>query len=128
MYVSDSPFLPPGSTNGRVSPKYTSEWTVAEGHFSPSVAGFSDAWLTAQNHYHDMHSYNPNYMVAPEVTHEFNLLNDFLHTSMLDDGGLLSDESQNSPTFKRSSQNDMPPGFTNNVNALPPAGGSDGPS
>ncbi|KAK8086666.1 hypothetical protein PG994_001640 [Apiospora phragmitis] len=39
-------------------------------------AGFSDAWLTAQNQFHDMHSYNPQYMLAPEVTHEFNLLNE----------------------------------------------------
>src|SRR5205814_6331706 len=78
MYVSASPCPPLRSTNGRVSPNYTSEWTVAEDRFSPSVAGFSDAWLTAQNH-------NPNYMVAnymvaPEVTHEFNLLNGFLRS------------------------------------------------
>jgi hypothetical protein len=73
--------------------------------------------MTAQNHYHDMHPYNPNYMVAPEVTHEFNLLNDFLHTSMLDDGGLLSDESQASPTFNRTSQNEMPPAFGNDNNS-----------
>jgi hypothetical protein len=56
------------------------------------VAGFSDAWLTAQNHFHDMHNYNHNYMIAPEVTNEFNLLNDFLHTSLLDDGALLPDD------------------------------------
>uniref|UniRef100_L2GBW2 Zn cluster transcription factor n=1 Tax=Colletotrichum fructicola (strain Nara gc5) TaxID=1213859 RepID=L2GBW2_COLFN len=70
-------------------------------------AGFSDAWLTAQNHYHDMQSYHPNnYMIAPEVTHEFNLLNDFLQTSLLDDGGILSDESQNSPAFSSVVQGD----------------------
>ncbi|KAI8296835.1 Transcriptional regulator [Colletotrichum sp. SAR 10_98] len=81
-------------------------------------AGFSDAWLTAQNHYHDMQSYHPNnYMIAPEVTHEFNLLNDFLQTSLLDDGGILSDESQNSPAFSRSAgANDMLPTFGNNSN------------
>ncbi|KAF0331301.1 transcriptional regulator [Colletotrichum asianum] len=82
-------------------------------------AGFSDAWLTAQNHYHDMQSYHPNnYMIAPEVTHEFNLLNDFLQTSLLDDGGILSDESQNSPAFSRSAgANDMLPTFGNNNGA-----------
>ncbi|KAF9871180.1 putative transcriptional regulator [Colletotrichum karsti] len=80
-------------------------------------AGFSDAWLTAQNHYHDMQNYPPNYMIAPEVTHEFNLLNDFLQTSLLDDGGILSDESQNSPAFSRSAgANDMLPTFGNNGN------------
>ncbi|KAF6828508.1 transcriptional regulator [Colletotrichum plurivorum] len=81
-------------------------------------AGFSDAWLTAQNHYHDMQNYHPNYMIAPEVTHEFNLLNDFLQTSLLDDGGILSDESQNSPAFSRTAgANDMLPTFGNNGNA-----------
>ncbi|KXH62229.1 hypothetical protein CNYM01_13887, partial [Colletotrichum nymphaeae SA-01] len=78
-------------------------------------AGFSDAWLTAQNHYHDMQSYHPNnYLIAPEVTHEFNLLNDFLQTSLLDDGGIVSDESQNSPAFSRTAgANDMLPTFGN---------------
>ncbi|EMR66592.1 putative transcriptional regulator protein [Eutypa lata UCREL1] len=59
---------------------------------SNSVAGFSDAWLTAQNQFHDMHSYNPQYMLAPEVHNEFNLLNDFLNTSLIDDGVNLPDE------------------------------------
>ncbi|KAF4459422.1 transcription factor [Fusarium albosuccineum] len=85
-------------------------------------AGFQDAWMTAQNHFHDMHSYHPNYMIAPEVTHEFNLLNDFLHTSLLDDGGVPSEDSQQSPAFRRSSQSEMLPGFGNNNSMA--AGGS----
>ncbi|KAI1809954.1 meiosis protein SPO22/ZIP4 like-domain-containing protein [Poronia punctata] len=56
------------------------------------LAGFSDAWLTAQNQFHDMHHYNPQYMLPQEVTHEFNLLNDFLNTSLLDESGNLADE------------------------------------
>ncbi|KAI0101809.1 meiosis protein SPO22/ZIP4 like-domain-containing protein [Nemania sp. FL0031] len=60
-----------------------------------AVTGFSDAWLTAQNQFHDMHHYNPQYMLPQEVTHEFNLLNDFLNTSLLDESGTLTDE-QNS--------------------------------
>jgi hypothetical protein len=63
---------------------------------SSVVAGFSDAWLAANNHnhnhYQEMHSYHPNYMIAPEVSNEFNLLNDFLQTSLLDDGALLADD------------------------------------
>jgi hypothetical protein len=39
-----------------------------------------------------MQSYNPNYLIAPEVTNEFNLLNDFLHSSLLDDGASLPDD------------------------------------
>ncbi|KAF4450714.1 transcription factor [Fusarium austroafricanum] len=82
-------------------------------------AGFQDAWMTAQNHFHDMHSYHPNYMIAPEVTHEFNLLNDFLHTSLLDDGAVPPEE-QHSPAFKRSSQSqsEMLPRFGNNNNSM----------
>ncbi|KAK6073576.1 transcriptional regulator [Seiridium cupressi] len=89
-------------------------------------AGFSDAWLTAQNQFHDMHSYNPQYMLAPEVTHEFNLLNDFLNTSLLDDTGALPDDQN----VFRSSQSDMagasggnhllPPGATQGT-MLPPS-------
>ncbi|KAG9506780.1 hypothetical protein J7337_000320 [Fusarium musae] len=88
-------------------------------------AGFQDAWMTAQNHFHDMHSYHPNYMIASEVTHEFNLLNDFLHTSLLDDGSVPPEEQQ-SPAFKRSSQSqsEMLPGFGNNTNTSMGAGGS----
>ncbi|KAF5618944.1 transcription factor [Fusarium sp. NRRL 52700] len=88
-------------------------------------AGFQDAWMTAQNHFHDMHSYHPNYMIASEVTHEFNLLNDFLHTSLLDDGS-VPPEDQQSPAFKRSSQSqsEMLPRFGNNTNTSVGAGGS----
>ncbi|RYP34711.1 hypothetical protein DL767_004157 [Monosporascus sp. MG133] len=53
---------------------------------------FSDAWLAAHNQFHDMHSYNPQYMLAPEVHNEFNLLNDFLNTSLVDDGVNPSDD------------------------------------
>lgn len=90
-------------------------------------AGFSDAWLTAQNHYHDMHNYHPNYMIAPEVTNEFNLLNDFLHSSLLDDNALLPDDQNQ---LLRNNQNDMLPGLFNqggsNNNLLPPSALSGG--
>ena len=40
-----------------------------------------------------MHSFHPSYMFnAPEVTNEYNLLNDFLSTSLLDDGAMYSNE------------------------------------
>lgn len=58
----------------------------------PAVAGFSDAWLASQSHYHDMHNFHPSYVIAPEVTNEFNLLNDFLQTSLLDDSALVADD------------------------------------
>lgn len=61
--------------------------------------------MTAQN----FNNYNPNYMIAPEVTHEFNLLNDFLHASLLDDSGVPAEESLQSPAFDGSGQSDMLP-------------------
>ncbi|KAL1836751.1 hypothetical protein VTJ49DRAFT_4710 [Mycothermus thermophilus] len=57
--------------------------------------GFSDAWMAAQNPFHEMHTFHSNFVIAPEVTNEFNLLNDFLQTSLLDDGALLGDDRQN---------------------------------
>ncbi|CRK19621.1 hypothetical protein BN1723_011948 [Verticillium longisporum] len=93
---------------------------MASGGNMNQFAGFSDAWLTAQNHYQDMQNYHQNYMIAPEVSNEFNLLHDFLQTSLLDDGNILGDEPQSSPAFNRSSQgqNDMLPGFPNAGNSV----------
>ena len=40
-----------------------------------------------QNHFQDMHHLHPNYLFNnAELTNEYNLLNDFLSTSLLDDG------------------------------------------
>ncbi|KAI0503144.1 meiosis protein SPO22/ZIP4 like-domain-containing protein [Xylaria bambusicola] len=83
-----------------------------------SVAGFSDAWLTAQNQFHDMHHFNPQYMLPQEVTHEFNLLNDFLNTSLLDENGTLTDEQSIYRNQSQSGQVDMV-GFLGNP--LPPS-------
>lgn len=77
-----------------------------------------------------MHNYQNQYLIAPEVSNEFNLLNEFLNSSLLDDGGLLSgDQNQ---VLKN--ENDMlSSGYlgenNNNNNLLPPsalsgAGGS----
>ncbi|KAI1343855.1 meiosis protein SPO22/ZIP4 like-domain-containing protein [Xylariaceae sp. FL0016] len=90
-------------------------------------AGFSDAWLTAQSQFHDMHHYNAQYMLPQEVTHEFNLLNDFLNTSLLDDSGTLPDEQnllyRNGQSQSQTNQSDMA-GFLaggGNNNLLPPS-------
>ncbi|KAG6050589.1 hypothetical protein E4U39_003637 [Claviceps sp. Clav50 group G5] len=73
-------------------------------------SGISDAWLTAQN-FSDVSSHNPNYMIAPHVTHEFNLLNDLIHTGILDDSTLSEDESRQLAALGQSSQPDMFLGF-----------------
>lgn len=75
-----------------------------------TVSGFSDAWLTAQN-YNDMSAYNPNYMIGPEVTHEFNLLNDFLQPGLLDEPGIAPDDMQQAAAFGKSGPADMLPSF-----------------
>jgi hypothetical protein len=60
------------------------------------VIGYSNDWLGSQNQFHDMHNYHPSYMFnAPEVNNEYNLLNDFLNNSLLDDGALLPDDTSN---------------------------------
>jgi hypothetical protein len=83
------------------------------------VIGYSSDWLGAQNQFQDMHNYHPSYMFnAPEVTTEYNLLNDFLNNSLLDDGAVLPDDTSN--FYDTSSA--MPPGGLNNV-VLPQQGG-----
>ncbi|KAI9795238.1 MAG: hypothetical protein M1835_006134 [Candelina submexicana] len=73
--------------------------------------GYNDWSLGLQNQFHDMHTFHPSYMFnAPEVTNEYNLLNDFLSNSLLDDGALYAgDELQT-----------MYPDSTN-VNAMRPS-------
>ncbi|SLM35895.1 zn cluster transcription factor [Lasallia pustulata] len=58
--------------------------------------GYNDWSLGGQNQFQDMHNFHPSYMFnAPEVTNEYNLLNDFLSTSMLDDGAVFAgDDAQ----------------------------------
>ena len=52
---------------------------------------------SVQNQFQDMHHLHPNYMFNhSEVTNEYNLLNDFLSTSLLDDGALYADSTNDS--------------------------------
>jgi len=63
-----------------------------------------------------MHNFHANYQ-TPEVTNEFHLLNEFLQTSMLDDGTLVPDESP----LLRSSQFDTTRTFQGSPSLLPPS-------
>jgi hypothetical protein len=63
-----------------------------------------------QNQFQDMHHLHPNYMFnTSEVTNEYNLLNDFLSTSLLDDGALYNPDNAealfNDPLLATSSMN-----------------------
>ncbi len=84
------------------------------------VTGYSSDWLGSQNQFQDMHNYHPSYMFnAPEVTNEYNLLNDFLNNSLIDDGALLPEDSTN---LYSDQPGVMLPGSLNN-NAGPSATG-----
>ncbi|KAK3344292.1 hypothetical protein B0T25DRAFT_463678 [Lasiosphaeria hispida] len=87
-------------------------------------AGFSDTWLSSQNHYHDMHNFHNSYQIPPEVTNEFNLLNEFLQTSLMDDGALLSDDQNQ---LLGGNQSDAISRFQNNGGLLPPSAVQGGP-
>ncbi|KAK3697135.1 Transcription factor [Vermiconidia calcicola] len=66
------------------------------------------------NQFQDMHHLHPNYMFNnTEVTNEYNLLNDFLSTSLLDDGGLYGNNEEAAQVF----MND-PLLATSSINAL----------
>lgn len=62
----------------------------------PTDLGYNDWSLGGQNQFQDMHNFHPSYMFnAPEVTNEYNLLNDFLSTSLLDEGAIFpGDDAQ----------------------------------
>jgi PAS domain-containing protein len=79
--------------------------------YRSAVSGFSDAWLASQNPYHDMHNFHPSHVVAPEFTNEFDLLNDFLQTSLLDTARLGDDQQQP----------DAASGFPSTAAMLPPS-------
>ncbi|KID97964.1 Zn(2)-C6 fungal-type DNA-binding domain protein, partial [Metarhizium majus ARSEF 297] len=100
------PLVTPNASSGLQGNGLNNSGTGNANQFS----GISDAWLTAQN-FNDMNSYNPNYMIAPHVTHEFNLLNDFLHNGLLDDNNLTGDETRQLTALGRLGQSDMLSGF-----------------
>ncbi|TVY81886.1 Regulator of drug sensitivity [Lachnellula suecica] len=80
---------------------------------SNQFIGYSSDWLGSQNQFQDMHNYHPSYMFnAPEVTNEYNLLNDFLNNSLLDDGALLPEDTSN---FYSDQSGAMLPGGLNNT-------------
>lgn len=50
-------------------------------------------WIGGQSQFQDMHNFHPSYMFnAPEVTNEYNLLGDFLSSSLLDDGSMFQSD------------------------------------
>ena len=68
-------------------------WALTQHANIFSASGYSD-W--GNNQFQDMHNFHPSYMFnEPEVSSEYNLFNDFLSTSLLDDGAIIQgDDSQ----------------------------------
>jgi len=74
-----------------------------------------------------MHNYS-NYVIAPEVTNEFNLFHEFLQNSLLDDGALLpdalgtnpSDAVSDFPSSAGAGTGLLPPSATQGTSMLPP--------
>ncbi|KAK2806622.1 hypothetical protein FQN51_006588 [Onygenales sp. PD_10] len=72
------------------------------------LIGYNDWQAGAQNQFQDMHTFHPSYMFNhPEVTNEYNLLNDFLSTSLLDDASMYPGEEMPGPYSDSSLLNSM---------------------
>lgn len=88
---------------------------------SQSFLDYNDWNFGAPNNFQDMHAFHPSYMFnSSEASNEYNLLNDFLSTSFLDDGGMyagedtqqgqvLPDQSLTNTMSMLSGPNSMPP-------------------
>ncbi|PGH12789.1 hypothetical protein AJ79_04013 [Helicocarpus griseus UAMH5409] len=72
------------------------------------LMGYNDWQVGAQNQFQDMHTFHPSYMFNhPEVTNEYNLLNDFLSTSLLDESSMYPGEEMPGPYSDSSLLNSM---------------------
>lgn len=71
-------------------------------------------WNGIQDDYQDIRHLHPNYMFSnPEITNEYNMLNDFLSNSLIDDGQLYGGDSDAAQMFLQD-----PLLATSTVNAL----------
>ncbi|KAH7090299.1 hypothetical protein FB567DRAFT_519526 [Paraphoma chrysanthemicola] len=85
---------------------------------------------SAQNNFQDMHQFHPSYMFNnAEVSNEYNLLNDFLNNSLMDDGSfygngdfhsLFSDASLINPMGTLTNNSTFAPNTPRNTQLLPP--------
>jgi hypothetical protein len=87
-------------------------------------------WPSSQNNFQDMHHFHPSYMFnTSEVSNEYNLLNDFLGSSMMDDGTLygtgdyhqlFSDPSLAQPMANLTNEPLYNPNASSSTQLLPP--------
>ncbi|KAI7304106.1 hypothetical protein KC315_g15315 [Hortaea werneckii] len=104
---------PPAANMASGAPQTTNPANLQMNNFDwNNNANNNNSW----NQFQDMHHLHPNYMFnTSEVTNEYNLLNDFLSSSLLDDGAMYStDEAQtlfNDPLLSTSSINALSQNF-----------------
>ncbi|RMX77707.1 hypothetical protein D0868_16580, partial [Hortaea werneckii] len=106
---------PPAANMASGAPQTTNPANLQMNNFDWNSSGNNNnnnSW----NQFQDMHHLHPNYMFnTSEVTNEYNLLNDFLSSSLLDDGAMYStDEAQtlfNDPLLSTSSINALSQNF-----------------
>ncbi|KAK8200190.1 hypothetical protein HDK77DRAFT_223048 [Phyllosticta capitalensis] len=80
---------------------------------SQSLLNYNDWNFGAPNNFQDMHAFHPSYMFnSSEASNEYNLLNDFLSASFLDDSGMYTgDDTPQGPSLPDQS-------LTNTMNIL----------
>jgi len=96
------------------------------------VLNYNDMFSSSstQNNFQDMHQFHPSYMFnTSEVSNEYNLLNDFLNNSLMDDGSfyggsdfhsLFSDPSLMNPMGTLTNNSNYAPNTARNAQLLPP--------
>lgn len=74
----------------------TSAYQLVSKTDTREVPGYNDWNYGGQNQFQDMHSLHPSYLFnAPDINNEYNLLNEFLSSSLLDDPSIFpNDEIQ----------------------------------
>ncbi|KAL8874516.1 MAG: hypothetical protein Q9174_000154 [Haloplaca sp. 1 TL-2023] len=115
------PTTPALPTNGHTSATQLVEPTPASGAPDEPSGGKARSTFAFQAYtdwglgsLQDMHNFHPSYMfTTPEVTSEYNLFNDFLSTSLLNDGAMFPGE-------------DAPGSYTDPYSNNPVAAGTNG--
>ncbi|RMZ91014.1 hypothetical protein DV736_g1781, partial [Chaetothyriales sp. CBS 134916] len=112
---SDASSVP---TLGSIPPQPTGVNGSGQAQFSYT----NEPWLGPQNRFQDIHAFHPSFMFnANEVTDEYNLLNDFLSTSLLDEAGMFSAEDYHGSYADPSFMNSMAVSFGGTKTEILPA-------
>jgi hypothetical protein len=126
-----APQLPSLNSGNQPCKPYTFSAITKLGTESLEDLNYSDLFSSSQNNFQDMHQFHPSYMFnTTEVSNEYNLLNDFLNNSLMDDGAfygsgdfhtLFSDASlMNNPMGTLTNNSAFNANLPRNAQLLPP--------